>query len=50
MLVLAAVENRYELVARGKWKLSHLPVIPTVKDGFEIWANVEFACSRKRVL
>ncbi len=50
MLVLPYVKDRYQLVARGKWKLSGLPVISTVPDSFEIWANIEVACPRKCVL
>ena len=48
MLVLAAMEDPYKLFAQGKRKLSHIPVIHTVPDCFEIWANVEVACSSKR--
>ena len=50
MLVLAAVENRYERVARGKRNLSYFPFIRTVPDRFEVWVDVEVAYLRKGVL
>ncbi len=50
MLVLAAIEDGYKPVARGKWKFSDLPVFRKVPECFETWANLEVACSRKCVL